>query len=61
MKDGALLKCVKNADITLEFMGLCKWLTDEIQVFTGIIENITGIHASTKAHKSLGECHYYFI
>lgn len=38
-----LLKCVEKEEITLEFMGLCKWLTDEIQVFCGDIEKITGV------------------
>jgi hypothetical protein len=42
MEEGALEKCVQNEAITVEFMEICKWLTDEIQVLTGIIEKITG-------------------
>ena len=42
-EEGELVKCVENEDVTPEFMKLCKWLTDDIQVFTGVIETITGI------------------
>ena len=40
--DGALIKSVQGEDILSEFMILCKWLTDDIQAFSGVIENITG-------------------
>ena len=43
MEEGILLKCVENEDIASEFMEICKWLTDEIQMFSGIIEKITGM------------------
>ncbi|CAB3980219.1 FAM98A [Paramuricea clavata] len=42
MDEVVLLKCVENEDIASEFMEICKWLTDEIQMFSGIIEKITG-------------------
>lgn len=42
MKKDLLLKCVENKDITSEFMDICRWLTNEIQVFSGVIEKITG-------------------
>ncbi|XP_028409716.1 protein FAM98A-like [Dendronephthya gigantea] len=42
MEENVLLECVEKEEITFEFMRLCKWLTDEIQVFSGDIERITG-------------------
>ena len=38
------MKSIEHEDLTSDFMQVCKWLTDEIQVFSGTIENITGIH-----------------
>ena len=43
MEKDSLQKCVQNENVTSEFMEICKWLTDEIQVFSGAIEKITGI------------------
>jgi hypothetical protein len=53
MEEGALEKCVQNEGITVEFMEICKWLTDEIQVLTGIIEKITGNRMLRVSNKGL--------
>ena len=42
MLEDAIERFVKNEGITSEFMEICKWLTDEIQVFSGIKEYVTG-------------------